>query len=87
MVRQWRHYQGDGGGSGSGSGSSSVEEVASLVFMLSAVLLTLSLFAATIFFCADGVSKGSTKASAANGSNCGAAGGCGGAGCGGGCGG
>jgi hypothetical protein len=91
MGRQWKeiglarhHVGGDGGGS-------LVEEFASLVFMLCAVLVTLSLFAAIIFFCADGVSKTSTKASGATannyagGSACAAAG-CG-AGCGGGCGG
>jgi hypothetical protein len=86
MGRQWKEigltrHQG-GGGSGGW-----FEELASVVFMLCAVLVTLSLFAAIIFFCADGISKDSTKASGAtvNGSAC-AATGCG-AGCGGGCGG
>lgn len=91
MGRQWKEIgltRYHVGGSGRGS---LVEEIASLVFMLCAVLVTLSLFAAIIFFCADGVSKTSTKASGATannyagGSACAAAG-CG-AGCGGGCGG
>lgn len=90
MVRQLNEvelltrHQGSGGGVGGG-----VEEFASVVYMLCAVLVTLSLFAAIIFFCADGISKDSTKDSGttvyANGSACAAAG-CGAA-CGGGCGG
>ena len=73
-----------------GGGDSDGEGLGRLVFVLWATLVTLSLFAAIILFCADGVSKSSTKASAASnyggGSACTAAG-CGGAGCGGGCGG
>nr|XP_004497047.1 uncharacterized protein LOC101512196 [Cicer arietinum] len=87
MARQWKEIGLTRHQGGSGNW---VEEFASVVFMLWAALVILFLFAAIIFFCADGVSKESTKASNtttnyANGSACAAAA-CG-AGCGGGCGG
>lgn len=73
-----------------GGGGSYGEELGRVVFVLWAALVTLSLLAAIIFFCADGMPKDTIKASADNnygighGSTCTAA--CG-AGCGGGCGG
>lgn len=82
MVRQWKEMGFRGGGGSYG------EELGRLVFVLWAAVVTLSLLAAIVFFCADGMPKDTNKASADNnyghGSTCTAA--CG-AGCGGGCGG
>ncbi|KAL1295958.1 hypothetical protein HN51_056759 [Arachis hypogaea] len=86
MVRLWKEMEYTGY-QGQGDSDSYGEELGRLVFLLWAILATLSLFAVIILFCADGVPKKSSRADAANygnGSACTT--GCGGTGCGAGCG-
>ncbi|KAI4357746.1 hypothetical protein L6164_001677 [Bauhinia variegata] len=75
MVKEWkgvriRGYEG---------GSSYGEELGRLVFVLCAAFLSLSLFAAIVFFCAEGASRDPSKAAATDHGPACAAAACGGA--------